>query len=302
MIRPDMNLLITLDVLLSEGSVTRAAKRLNLSPSAMSRALTRLRETTGDPLLVRAGRGLVPTARALEMRESVSALVQEATRVLSPTEVPDLKSVTRTFTIRTRGGFVESYALRLLDRIHKEAPGIRLRFVHKSNKDSEALRDGSVDLETGVLDILTGPEVRMQSLYDDRFICVVRHGHVLSQGDVTVERFSNGRHILVARRSPDASRPDEMLKAMTQGRDIAIVVEEFTTALALVQKSDMIATVPERFTEHLRTGLFSFPLPFPMPEFSISLFWHPRMDADPVHQWLRACIREICKDPISDKE
>lgn len=106
MIRPDMNLLITLDVLLSEGSVTRAAKRLNLSPSAMSRALTRLRETTGDPLLVRAGRGLVPTARALEMRESVSALVQEATRVLSPTEVPDLKSVTRTFTIRTRGGFV----------------------------------------------------------------------------------------------------------------------------------------------------------------------------------------------------
>ena len=262
---------------------------------------SRLREATGDPLLVRAGRGLVPTARALEMRDSVSTLVQEAARVLSPTEVPDLKTVTRTFTIRTRGGFVESYALRLLERIQQEAPGICLRFVHKSNKDSEALRDGSVDLETGVLDILTGPEVRMQSLYEDRFICVVRHGHFLSQGDVTVDRFSKGRHILVARRSPDASRPDEMLKAMTQGRDIAIVVEEFTTALALVQKSDLIATVPERFTEHLRTGLFSFPLPFPMPGFSISLFWHPRMDADPVHRWLRSCIREICKDPIPDK-
>jgi DNA-binding transcriptional LysR family regulator len=298
--RLDMNLLLTLDVLLSEGSVTQAAKRLNLSPSAMSRALTRLRETTGDPLLVRAGRGLVPTARALEIRDTVSALVQETTAVLSPTELPDFRTVERIFTIRTRSGFVESYGLRLMDRIHRDAPGICLRFVHKSNKGSDQLRDGSVDLETGVLGMMTGPEVRMQALFEDRFIGVVRQGHALTNGPVTADRFSQGRHILVARRSPDTSKPDEMLKAVRQGRDTAIIVEEFTTALALVRDSDLITTVPDRFTRHLRGDLFSFPLPYQIPGFPISLFWHPRMDADPVHRWVRSCVREVCLTPAPD--
>ena len=107
---PDLNLLITLNVLLEEGSVARAAQRLRLSPSAMSRALARLRETTGDPLLVRAGRGLVPTPRALELREQVSRLVQDAEAVLRPAEQLDLKQLVRTFTLRTSDGFVTSAA------------------------------------------------------------------------------------------------------------------------------------------------------------------------------------------------
>jgi DNA-binding transcriptional LysR family regulator len=109
--------LITLDVLLTEGSVARAAKRLRLSPSAMSRALARLRETTGDPLLVRAGRGLVPTPRALELREQVSQLVQEVEAVLRPAEQPDLKQLVRTFTLRTSEGFVENFGAQLIARI-----------------------------------------------------------------------------------------------------------------------------------------------------------------------------------------
>src|SRR5918995_551501 len=101
---PDLNLLVTLDVLLSEGSVARAAKRLRLSPSAMSRALARLRATTGDPLLVRAGRGLVPTPRALELRERVGQLVRDGEAVLRPAEKLDLKRLVRTFTLRTSEG------------------------------------------------------------------------------------------------------------------------------------------------------------------------------------------------------
>src|SRR3954471_3163453 len=97
---PDLNLLVTLDVLLAEGSVARAARRLRLSPSAMSRALARLRETTGDPLLVRAGRGLVPTPRALELRERVGRLVQDAEAALSPAGSLDLARLVRTFTVR----------------------------------------------------------------------------------------------------------------------------------------------------------------------------------------------------------
>ncbi len=120
---PDLNLLVTLDVLLNEGSVARAARRLRLSPSAMSRALARLRETTGDPLLVRAGRGLVPTPRALELRERVSQLVQDSRAVLSPTEKLDLAQLERTFTLRTSDGFVENFGPGLVARVAEDAPG-----------------------------------------------------------------------------------------------------------------------------------------------------------------------------------
>ena len=106
MARPDFNLLVALDVLLAEGNVTRAAQRLRLSASAMSRALARLREATGDPLLVRAGRGLVPTPRALELRERVSQLVQDGEAVLRPAEKLNLKQIERIFTLRTSEGFV----------------------------------------------------------------------------------------------------------------------------------------------------------------------------------------------------
>jgi DNA-binding transcriptional LysR family regulator len=145
MSRPDLNLLVTLDVLLAEGSVARAARRLRLSPSAMSRALARLRETTGDPLLVRAGRGLVPTPRAIELRERVSQLVQDGEAVLRPTEKLNLKQLARTFTLRTSEGFVENFGPSLMARMGDEAPGVRLCFVQKPDKDSTSLRDGSVE-------------------------------------------------------------------------------------------------------------------------------------------------------------
>src|SRR5436190_6137220 len=125
---PDLNLLVTLDVLLADGSVARAARRLRLSPSAMSRALARLRETTGDPLLVRAGRGLVPTPRALELRERIGPLVEAANAVLSPAVMLDLTKLVRTFTLRTSEGFVETFGPRLLARIEAQAPGVKLCF------------------------------------------------------------------------------------------------------------------------------------------------------------------------------
>src|SRR5690242_19631251 len=157
--QPDLNLLTTLDVLLNEGSVARAAKRLHLSPSAMSRALARLRETTGDPLLVRAGRGLVPTPRALELRERVGQIVQDAEAVLRPVERLDPARLVRTFTLRSSEGFVETFGPGLIAQVSREAPGVRLCFLLKPDRDSAPLRDASVDLETGVVGKATGPEV-----------------------------------------------------------------------------------------------------------------------------------------------
>jgi len=291
---PDFNLLVTLDAVLSEGSVARAARRLRLSPSAMSRALARLRETTGDPLLVRAGRGLVPTPRALELREKVGQLVQDIQAVLRPAETPDLKHLVRTFTLRTSEGFVENFGPHLIARVGEESPGVRLCFVQKPDKESTSLRDGIVDLETGVVGNTMGPEVRAQALFRDRFIGVVRMGHALSKGKMTPARYAAARHISVARRGLHQGPIDEALKMFGLEREIVTIVGGFSTALALARSSDLVASVPERHTGRLRAGMHSFPLPFATPELTISLLWHPRLDADPAHRWLRALVLETC--------
>jgi DNA-binding transcriptional LysR family regulator len=291
---PDLNLLVTLDVLLAEGNVARAARRLRLSPSAMSRALARLRETTGDPLLVRAGRGLVPTPRALELRARVGQLVQDAQAVLRPAETPDLKQLVRTFTLRTSEGFVENFGPDLVARVGEEAPGARLRFVQKLDRDSALLREGTVDLETGVVGSAMGPEVRVQALFRDRFIGVVRIGHALSQGEITAARYAAGRHICVSRRGRDKGPIDDALRPLGLERKIVTIVGGFSTALALARASDLIASVPERHTGNLRAGMHSFPLPVLAPEITVSLLWHPRLHADPAHRWLRGLVMDAC--------
>lgn len=294
---PDLNLLITLDVLLAEGSVARAAKRLQLSPSAMSRSLARLRETTGDPLLVRAGRGLVPTPRAIELRERVGQLVQDAEAVLRPAEQPDLQHLNRTFTLRTSEGFVENFGAPLIARIAEQAPGVRLRFLHKPDKDSTALRDGTADLETGVVGKGAGPELRTQGLFRDRFIGVMREGHPLGKDDITPARFAAAGHISISRRGMDKGPIDDALAALQLTRDIVTTVAGFSTALALARATDLITCVPQRHTEGLCVGMHGFTLPFELPPFTVAMLWHPRMDADPVHRWLRGCLKEVCAAP-----
>ena len=291
---PDLNLLVTLDVLLAEGSVARAAKRLRLSPSAMSRALARLRETLGDPLLVRAGRGLVPTPRALELRERVAQLVQDAEAVLRPAAQVDLAQLVRTFTLRSSEGFVENFGPALIARIAGQAPGVRLHFMQKPDKDSAPLRNGTVDLETGVVDPDTSPELRTQALFRDRFVGVVRAGHPLCQGEITPARFAAGGHIYVSRRGFDRGPIDDALNSLGLTREVVTSVAGFSTALALARASDLIASVPERHTASLREGMHSFALPLPLPAFTVAMLWHPRMDADPAHRWLRGCLREVC--------
>jgi DNA-binding transcriptional LysR family regulator len=294
--RPDLNLLFTLDVLLAEGNVARAARRLHLSPSAMSRSLARLREATGDPLLVRAGRGLVASPRAIELRDSISQLVHDAEAALRPAGELDLGQLDRTFTLRASEGFVENFGARLLARIAAQAPGVRLHFVHKLDKDSGPLRDGSVDLETGVVDKAIGPEVRAQALFRDRYVGIVRSGHPLSEGEITAERFAAARHVHVSRRDNDKGPIDEALAGMGLQRQIATIVGGFSAALALVRASDLVACVHERHTGVLYAGMHSFALPLPIAPFTVSLLWHPRLNGDTAHRWLRGCVRDACNE------
>lgn len=295
MATPDLNLLIALNALLSEGSVSGAATRLRLSPSAMSRTLSRLRKATGDPLLVRAGRALVPTPHAVALRERARALVDEAESVLRPAAKVRLDQLERSFSIRSSDGFVENYGAALVSRIATAAPGVRLRFVQKSDKDRGPLRDGLVDLETGVVDAVTAPEFRMQALFRDRFVGVVRADHPLAGGRVTARRFADAAHVAVSRRPTGHGLVDAAAARAGITRRVVASVSGFAAAIAIARQSDLVAVVPERHTANLRDGLVHFTLPFAMDDLVIAMLWHPRLDADGAHRWLRACVRETCR-------
>lgn len=292
---PDLNLLVTLDVLLTEGSVAGAARRLGLSASAMSRALARLREVTGDQLLVRAGRGLVPTPRALALREEVGALVDGARSVLHPAEQLDLARLERRFTLRSSEGFVETFGPPLLARIAAEAPRVTLHFLTKPDKEAAPLREGVVDLETGVIDDATAPEMRASPLFEDHWVSVLRPGHPLTEGALTPTRFAAARHILILRRGLHGNEIDEAIRAAGLERRIATVVSGFSSAIALARQTDLVATVPARHTEGLRPDMASLPLPVAVAPFTLSMLWHPRMDGDQAHRWLRGCVRQVCR-------
>ncbi|MGC4083718.1 MAG: LysR family transcriptional regulator [Vicinamibacterales bacterium] len=294
---PDLNQLFVLNAVLRENSVVRAAQRLHLSPSAMSRALARVRETVGDPILVKAGRKLVPTPRALEMRERVDRLIHEAQAVLLPVTAPDLRRVIRTFTLKTSEGFVETFGPGLLECVMKDAPGIRLRFLARHTRDAEGLRDGSVDIETGVVDATTSPELRQVPLFADRMVGVVRRGHTLRKGRVTAANYAASAHIGISRQTVDRGWVEEALAALGLERNVLTTVSGFATAIAVARGSDLVATVPERHTVALRAGMDTFALPFTLPSIMVSMLWHPRMHADPVHAWLRERIRRAVAHP-----
>ncbi|TDV11635.1 LysR family transcriptional regulator [Paraburkholderia caballeronis] len=304
----DLNLLIALDALLAEESVAGAARRLGLSASAMSRTLTRLRTATGDPLLVRAGRRMVLTPYAQEIRARTTNAVQEARAVLSPSAAAlDLSTLRRTFTIRANDGFIEAFAASLIAAATADAPQVCLRFAPKPEKTSAFLRDGSVDLEIGVLGEM-GPEVRVQALFRDRFVGAVRTGHPVElEPEITAERYAALSHVVASRRGRTGGPVDDALAALGLKRKIVAVVPGFRAALVVALASDLVALVPASFIdgEAGRCGqsgsaaIRAFELPVQTARITVSQMWHPRLDADPAHRWLRAIVLAVCRRETS---
>ena len=298
----DLNLLLALDALLAEGSVTSAARRLGLSSSAMSRTLARLRSATGDPLLVRAGRGLVPTPRAAELREQVHELTRDVRTILSPhTSLLDIASLERTFVIRANEGFVERFSASLVAAVTEAAPRVRLRFAPKPVKDALPLREGRIDLEIGVLGAFA-PEVRTQSIFRDKFVGAVRVGHPLLTGPVTPERYAACKHVVTSRKETFTGPVDGALEELGLRREIVAVVPGHPDAMRIARQSDLVALVPRSCLSSALTsaaplteGLASFELPVRTPEIVISAMWHPRVDADPAHRWLRDTVMAVCR-------
>lgn len=294
----DLNLLTALDALLREGSVAAAARRLNLSESAMSRTLARLRAATGDPLLVRAGSTMVPTPHAEALREQVLELALQARQVLQPAGARfDLASLQRSFTLRTNDAFVEVFGPALVARVAEAAPGVRLRFAPKPDKDVRQLREGLIDLDIGVLGH-AGPEVRVQALYRDRFVGVVRRGHPLLQGgEVSAPRYAAFRHVATSRHGRERGPVDEALQRAGLQREIAALVPSFRAAMAIAAASDLVALVPAGFAAALQASapVELFELPVPTPSITVSQMWHPRLEHDPGHRWLRRVVLEVCR-------
>ncbi len=292
---PDFNLLVALDALLAEGSVVKAARRLGLSDSAMSRTLARLRDATGDPLLVRAGRGLVPTPRAIQLRDRVHDLADEVRAALRPAAAVDIAGLERTFTLRASDSFIEVFAARLVSRVTAEAPGVLLRFAPRTDRDAQALRDGRIDLEIGA-HAETAPELKVQKLLGDRLVGAVRDGHPLLLRDaVTADRYAACGHVVTSRSGRPRDQVDDALAALGLSRKVVAVVPSFPAALAIVRASDLVALVSERQVASGIAGVRTFPLPVPMTDVTVTQMWHPRQDADPAHRWLRGQVLAACR-------
>jgi len=300
----DLNLLTALDALLAEGSVAGAARRLGLSASAMSRTLARLRAATGDPLLVRAGRSMMPTPRAIDLRNRVHELNQDARAVLRPAVAGlDLTRLKRSFIIRSNEDFIEMFSPRLLAAAIGAAPNVRLRFAPKPDKDVRALREGLIDLEIGVLG-KSGPEVRLQGLFRDHFVGAVRAGHpLLGKAKLTAARYSAFGHVVASRRGVVHGPVDDALAALGLAREVVAVVPSFRAALAIASETDLVALVSSSFFSSAYASgdkskpalVRSFSLPVRTDGITVSQMWHPRFDADPAHRWLRGLVLANCR-------
>ena len=286
----DLNLLRVFDALMDTGSVSAAADRLHLSVPATSRALGRLRRAMDDPILVRAGRGLVPTPFALRSAARVRALLDGADELLSESASDDRSTWRRTFVIRINDGLTPVLAPRLIGRVVQRAPGVAFRFVSQSSKDPDALRDGSIDLDIGVADS-PAPDLHVQNLLVDHFVALVsvdsRLGRVRK---LTVDHLCDYPHISASRRGLDRGPLDDALAKLGRSRRVIATVPTYAVATLLALEADVIALVPRVLARHLvdrGTPVRWHEVPFDLPEVRIDLRWHRRLDGDPATQWLR---------------
>lgn len=297
MARPDLNLLLALDALLDEGSVIGAARRMNLSPPAMSRTLSRIREALGDPVFVQVGRKLMPTPKALALREQVRMAVEQATQVFESDAELDLKSLDRRFNVRATDEFVSIYLGHLLAAMASDMPRAMLRFSpEEDDVDEEALRNGRIDLFISASRKL-GPEIRVQSLFTTTFVGVARAQHPIFDDEITPERLTRWEHINVSRRGKAAGPIDAALETQELRRHVALVVPSPYTALFALQDSDLLLPLPKHLASSaLAAGLNIrlFELPTPLETVLLTQAWHPRLDSDPAHQWLRNTIHVLC--------
>jgi DNA-binding transcriptional LysR family regulator len=274
----DMNLLLALDVLLREESVTVAGEKMGLSAPAMSRTLLRARKLMGDPILVRAGKRLVPTPKAMELKGRIQALADEARSIVQSRPAISLSETERTFTIRTDESLAGVFATRIMDKLNEKAPRARLRFLGR-------------------------PDESVEVLNRVKFVGAVRAGHTLARGTITAKKFAAQKHISAGRRGKPSGPIDFELEKLGLTRTISLWVPSFLPALVATATSDLVAAVPQYFASSAVSlfGLHIFRIPLRLEPIAILQAWHPRFDADPAHRLLRDCVRQAFQEKDSHR-
>ncbi|MGV9361833.1 LysR family transcriptional regulator [Amycolatopsis sp. NPDC003731] len=291
----DLNLIEALDALLTESSVTKAAECLHTSAPAMSRTLARLRRAFDDPLLVRAGRDLVPTPRALELRGEVHAVAARARALFGPSTAADPRTAVRRFDLQVTDMLSTTVIPSLIDDLRAQAPGISLRLRPETLQDTPALREGLVDLEIGTLRP-GDPEIHSETLVTETLVGAIRPDHPLAKvKTVTAKRFAAADHIVVSRRGRAHGPIDERLAELGLSRRVIAVLPSFAGALQVARGTDVVCVTPAKLGRPMleTLGLRTFPIPVAVPEVVLGMAWHPRNHHDRTHALLRERVRRI---------
>ena len=299
---PDLNLLVALNVLLEEGSVVGAARRMNLSAPAMSRTLTRIRDALNDPILVRSGLGLVPTPRALELREQVRGVVELAHGVFTQSQDSDLRLLERTFSIRANDVFFGVYGGALRQQMALEMPKASLRVVPEGFTDDEALSEGRIDLAICATNKFSS-DIKVQRLFTCPFVGLAREGHPIFDQPITAQRFIAFDHISVSRRGRARGPIDTVLAEQGLERRVSFTTPTFYSAIFALAGADLILPLmPQVLLKTLAPmglKLRPFELPIPLQPVEIFQAWHPRLDNDHAHRWLRRTLKTFCDNAVA---
>jgi DNA-binding transcriptional LysR family regulator len=286
-LRIDLNLLVTLDTLLAERHVTRAAARLHLSQPAVSVQLARLREAFGDPLLIPGPRGMLPTARAEALRGPLREALAGLQAAVAPTAPFDPATADATWTIAASDYSGLAVVAPTLARVRAAAPRTRLAILEAApQRVARLAEDGEIDLGLQTMDRIA-PTMHAHKLFDERYVLAARRGHPRLRRKPSLATFCALEHVLV---SPDgrgfSGVTDTALAALGRRRRVVLSLPHFIVAMSAIATSDLVAMLPQRLVAG-RADLQTFEPPLDVPGFEMGMFWHERRHRDPGHRWLR---------------
>ncbi len=288
----DLNLLVVLDDLLVTGSTTASARRLGRTQSAVSHALARLRRTLGDPLFVRAGQVLEPTAHALELRPQLARALAEVTAVFGGARAFD--PATHTATVRiVAADFAEIVLLpQVLARLEREAPGVDLHVAFAGDDTEQVVRDGGADLALGASMSSSGG-LTSEELYRDRFLGIARRGSAFAKRPA-LATYAKAPHVLVSPRGRPGSIVDDALAKAGHARRIHFTTPHFATAAHVVAASEAVCTMPARLARAFaeRLPLATFEVPLALLALPVAMVFRAAREREPMLAWFRGVLRE----------
>ena len=302
--RSDLPLLISLDALLTELNVTKAASRLHISQPTLSGHLARLREMFGDPLLVpsETGRGMVATDRALALRPRLAnALSSLRDAVAEPLRF-DPATSTRTFVVASNDSVFTILALDVMAEVMRQGnPGLRMAVVPASDVNLvERMAKGEVDLYLGDLEKM--PEtLKARFLLSEDFVLAQRRGHPRGLGAPSLDEYCRLSHVVVSSRADFSTPVDDVLAALGSRRTVGAAVPSYNQVALVLSQTDGVASLPRRLLKRYTDFVDLIELPFSMPPFRLAMAWHPRAQGDAGAIWLRDCFARTNQAASEDR-